>query len=117
MGRAPIFADMIEVIWTAVPVIILIVIAIPSLKLLFMQLDVPKADLTIKATGSQWYWGYEYLDEEDVSFDAIMIGQGATGLNDEVRAELKEYGFEEDEFVAPVTTEQAAPMQQEAPAN
>lgn len=89
---------LLEVVWTAVPVIILIVIAIPSLKLLFMQLDVPKADLTIKATGSQWYWGYEYLDE-DISFDAIMVGQGAAGLNDEVRAELKEYGYSDDEFL------------------
>lgn len=89
---------LLEVVWTAIPVIILIVIAIPSLKLLFMQLDVPKPDLTIKATGAQWYWSYEYLDE-DISFDAIMIGQGAPGLNDEVRAELKEYGYSDDEYL------------------
>ena len=89
---------LIEVVWTAVPVIILIVIAIPSLKLLFMQLDVPKPDVTIKATGSQWRWSYEYLDE-DISVDGDMIGVGASELNDEVRAELKEAGYSDDEFL------------------
>lgn len=88
----------IEIIWTAVPVIILIVIAIPSLKLLFMQLEVPEPDLTIKATGSQWSWSYEYPDEQ-ITVDGIMIGQGAAAINDDVRAELKEYGYNEDEFL------------------
>ena len=89
---------LIEVVWTAVPVIILIVIAIPSLKLLFLQLDVPEPDLTIKAVGNQWYWDYEYPDE-GIEFSAAMIGQGVPELNDEVRAELKEYGYNEDEFL------------------
>ena len=87
----------IEIIWTAVPVIILVVIAIPSLKLLFMQLDVPPADVTIKATGSKWSWAYEYPDE-DIAVDGIMIGQGAPGLTDDVKAELKEYGYNDDEY-------------------
>ena len=89
---------LIEVVWTAVPVIILIIIAIPSLKLLFLQLDVPEPDLTIKATGNQWYWDYEYPDE-GIGFSATMIGTGAADLNDEVRAELKEYGYNDDEFL------------------
>ena len=89
---------MIEVIWTAVPVVILVIIAIPSLKLLFQQLDVPKADVTIKATGIQWRWTYNYLDEK-VDVDGEMIGAGAATLNDEVRAELKEYGYNDDEFL------------------
>ena len=89
---------LIEVIWTAVPVVILVVIAIPSLKLLFQQLDVPKADVTIKATGIQWRWTYNYLDEK-VDVDGEMIGAGAATLNDEVRAELKEYGYNDDEFL------------------
>lgn len=74
----------IEVIWTVVPILILLVIAVPSFRLLFKQLDIPEYDMTIKATGYQWYWGYEYADEgmEDVSFDAIM-------LDDEERAKLK----------------------------
>jgi cytochrome c oxidase subunit 2 len=62
----------LEVVWTAVPVLILIVIAIPSLRLLFLQIDVPEPDLTIKATGNQWYWSYEYPDA-DISFDAVML--------------------------------------------
>ena len=62
----------LEVVWTVVPVIILVVIAIPSWRLLFLQLEVPEPDLTIKATGSQWYWSYEYLDA-GIEFDAIML--------------------------------------------
>ncbi len=67
---------MIEVIWTVVPILILVVIAIPSFRLLYKQIELPEYDMTIKATGYQWYWGYEYSDEgmEDISFDAIMLG-------------------------------------------
>ena len=64
---------MIEVIWTVVPVIILVVIAVPSFKLLYLSDVVPKADMTIKATGNQWYWSYEYPDHGKFSFDANMI--------------------------------------------
>jgi cytochrome c oxidase subunit 2 len=64
---------LIEIIWTAVPVLILVVIAIPSFRLLYMQDAVPEADLTIKATGYQWYWGYEYADLEIGEFYANMI--------------------------------------------
>jgi cytochrome c oxidase subunit II len=64
---------LIEIIWTAVPVLILVVIAIPSFRLLYMQDVVPEADLTIKATGYQWYWGYEYADLEIGEFYANMI--------------------------------------------
>lgn len=88
----------IEVIWTAAPVLILIIIAIPSIQLLFKQLEVPEPDVTIKATGSQWYWSYEYPDEQ-IEFDAIMIGAGSPGLTEEVKAELKEYGFNDDEYL------------------
>ena len=88
----------LEIAWTAIPVIILIVIAIPSVKLLFKQLDVPTPDVTIKATGHQWNWSYEYPDE-GIEFTAFMIGQGAPGLTDEVKAELEEAGYSEDEFL------------------
>ena len=64
---------MIEVIWTVVPVIILIVIAVPSFKILFYQGRIPDAEMTIKATGYQWYWGYEYMDHDGVAFNAYMI--------------------------------------------
>lgn len=53
---------LIEVVWTVVPVIILVVIAVPSIKLIQKQYSPPPADLTIKVTGYQWYWGYEYPD-------------------------------------------------------
>ena len=53
---------LIEVLWTLVPVLILVSIAIPSFRLLFLQLDIPKSALTIKATGKQWYWTYTYPD-------------------------------------------------------
>lgn len=62
----------IEILWTVVPCLILIVIAVPSFRLLYKQDIIPKADLTIKATGYQWYWGYEYPDQ-NIAFDANMI--------------------------------------------
>ena len=62
----------VEVLWTLIPCLILIVIAVPSFKILYKQDTIPKADLTIKAIGYQWYWGYEYPDE-NIIFDSYMI--------------------------------------------
>ena len=62
----------IEVIWTLVPCLILIVMAVPSFKVLYSQDEIPKAEVTIKAIGYQWYWGYEYPDE-NIVFDSYMI--------------------------------------------
>jgi cytochrome c oxidase subunit 2 len=64
---------LIEVVWTLVPVLVLVGIAIPSFKLLAAQYDPPKADLTIKATGHQWYWSYEYPDQGNFGFDSVML--------------------------------------------
>jgi cytochrome c oxidase subunit II len=64
---------LIEVIWTIVPVIILLSIAVPSFRLLFLQLDPPKADLTVKATGKQWYWSYNYLDNGNFEVDSLLV--------------------------------------------
>lgn len=64
---------LLEVAWTVVPVLILIVIAIPSFRLLFAQYDFPKADLTVKAIGSQWYWTYEYPDHDGLKFDSFIV--------------------------------------------
>ncbi|MEQ8164756.1 MAG: cytochrome c oxidase subunit II [Alphaproteobacteria bacterium] len=66
----------IEVIWTIVPVIILIVIAIPSFRLLYFNDVVPESDMTIKAVGHQWYWSYEYPDHGDFAFDSFMKEDG-----------------------------------------
>ena len=63
----------IEILWTVIPVILLIIIAIPSFRLLYVSETIPKADLTIKAIGNQWYWTYEYPDYEDIAFDANML--------------------------------------------
>ena len=63
---------LIEVAWTLIPVLILVAIAVPSFRLLFQQLDIPKADLTIKATGKQWYWSYAYPDNGKFEFDSLM---------------------------------------------
>jgi cytochrome c oxidase subunit 2 len=63
----------IEVIWTAVPALILLVVAVPSFRLLANQYDPPKADLTIKAIGHQWYWEYEYPDQGGFTFDSVML--------------------------------------------
>jgi cytochrome c oxidase subunit 2 len=73
----------IEVIWTVVPILILVGIAVPSFSLLFAEHDPARAiagfnpetdkQLTIKATGSQWYWSYEYPDNGDISFDSFLV--------------------------------------------
>jgi cytochrome c oxidase subunit 2 len=63
----------LEVAWTVVPVLILVAIAVPSFRLLFHQLDIPKADLTVKATGKQWYWTYTYPDNGPLEFDSLML--------------------------------------------
>ena len=63
---------LLEVLWTVVPVVILVVIAVPSFRLLFFQQNIPPADLTVKATGKQWYWSYSYPDDK-FEFDSIML--------------------------------------------
>ena len=62
----------VEVLWTLIPCLILIVMAVPSFKILYSQDAIPKADVTVKAIGYQWYWGYEYPDQ-NIYFDSYMI--------------------------------------------
>ncbi|MBC2858218.1 cytochrome c oxidase subunit II [Stappia sp. 28M-7] len=66
---------MIEVVWTLVPILVLVMISIPSFRLLYKQVEIPEYDMTIKVTGYQWYWGYEYTDESlsGISFESIML--------------------------------------------
>lgn len=64
---------LLEVVWTVVPVIILVVIAVPSFRLLYFMDRAPDADMTVKAIGHQWYWSYEYPDHGNFGFDALMI--------------------------------------------
>jgi cytochrome c oxidase subunit 2 len=84
----------LEVVWTGVPVLILIVFAIISVPLLYKQLEVPKSDVVIQATGNQWYWSYEYPDEE-IEFDALMLA----------KEELAENGYADNEWL--LATDQA----------
>ncbi len=79
----------LEVAWTLAPVLILIVIAIPSFKLLYYQDTVPDADVVIKATGNQWYWSYEYTEEGGLSFDSNMLPDSyfADEMTEDVAAE------------------------------
>jgi len=74
---------LIEIVWTVVPVIILVAIAVPSFRLLFTQLNIPAADLTVKATGKQWFWTYTYPDGK-FEFDSLMIRDN-TQLGDKPR--------------------------------
>ena len=67
----------IEIAWTVIPVLILVFIGAFSLPTLFHQQEIPEADVTIKATGYQWFWGYEYVDE-GIEFDSYMIGSPAS---------------------------------------
>jgi cytochrome c oxidase subunit II len=66
---------LLELLWTTVPILILVVIAIPSFKLLYFNDRTEHADLTLKVTGHQWYWSYEYPDNKDVSFDSSIIDE------------------------------------------
>jgi cytochrome c oxidase subunit II len=75
----------LEVLWTVVPVAILVVIAIPSFRLLYAQDVIPQADLTIKAIGKQWYWSYEYPDNGNFTFDALMLSDRVAAQNNEPR--------------------------------
>jgi cytochrome c oxidase subunit 2 len=64
---------LLEVAWTLFPVLILLAIAVPSFKLLFLQLNTPQADITVKATGKQWFWSYAYPDNGKFEFDSLML--------------------------------------------
>jgi cytochrome c oxidase subunit 2 len=64
---------LLEVLWTVIPVCVLVVIAVPSFRLLFFQLNTPPADVTVKVTGKQWYWSYSYPDNGKFEFDSLML--------------------------------------------
>lgn len=89
----------IEVIWTIVPIIILIAIGSVSVPTLFKQQIIPEADITIKVTGYQWYWGYEYVDH-DFAFDSFMLAKD----------ELEDYGYSESEWLLATDTAVVVPV-------
>ena len=85
----------VEILWTLIPCLILIVMAVPSFKILYKQDTIPKADLTIKAVGYQWYWGYEYPDE-NIIFESYMIEEK------DLRADQPRLLAVDNEVVVPV---------------
>ena len=85
----------VEILWTLIPCLILIVMAVPSFKILYKKDTIPKADLTIKAVGYQWYWGYEYPDE-NIIFDSYMIEEK------DLRADQPRLLAVDNEVVVPV---------------
>lgn len=89
----------IELIWTIVPILILIVIGSQSLPVLFRQMEIPESDITIKATGQQWYWEYDY-PQNGVSFAAIMLA----------RQDLAEYGYADDEYLLATDNAMVVPV-------
>ncbi|MGR3291621.1 MAG: cytochrome c oxidase subunit II [Paracoccaceae bacterium] len=89
----------IEVAWTIVPIVILVFIGAYSMQVLFKQQEIPVADITIKATGNQWYWTYEYPDSE-FEFDSFMLA----------RDELEDYGYSQDEYLLATDTAVVIPV-------
>ncbi|MGR3342273.1 MAG: cytochrome c oxidase subunit II [Paracoccaceae bacterium] len=89
----------VEVSWTIFPILILGVIGVFSLPMLFKQQEIPKGDITIKATGYQWYWGYEYPDQE-FAFDSFMLQ----------RDELEDFGYSQDEYLLATDTAMVVPV-------
>ncbi|APG48107.1 cytochrome c oxidase subunit II [Phaeobacter porticola] len=114
----------IEIAWTVVPIVILVFIGSFSLPELFRQQEIPEGDITIKVTGYQWYWGYEYVDH-GFGFDSYLIGSPASldederaedadvtpfVLDDAMRKKLVDAGFNEDEFLLATTTSVVVPV-------
>lgn len=103
----------LEVAWTLIPIVILVFIGAFSLPVLFKQQEIPVGEVTIKATGNQWFWSYEYVDE-DIAFDSYMIGSPATGganmLTPEVEAQLTEAGYSKDQFLLATDTAVVVPV-------
>nr|YP_007316782.1 cytochrome c oxidase subunit II [Heleophryne regis]AEC33139.1 cytochrome c oxidase subunit II [Heleophryne regis] len=65
-------AQEIEMVWTVMPAVVLVTIALPSLRILYLMDEISNPALTIKAIGHQWYWSYEYSDSSHISFDSYM---------------------------------------------
>jgi cytochrome c oxidase subunit 2 len=89
----------VEIIWTVIPIVILVVIGAFSLPVLFKQQEIPTADITIKATGYQWYWGYEYVGE-DVAFESFKLEKD----------QLAAAGYEESDYLLATDTAVVVPL-------
>ena len=101
----------LEIAWTVIPVLILVFIGSFSLPTLFKQQVIPEADVTIKETGYQRYWGYEYVDHE-FAFDSFMIGYGEGNFNESISAQLAEAGYSDEHFLLAVDNAVVVPVDQ-----
>ena len=114
----------LEIAWTVIPIVILVAIGAVSLPALFHQQEIPKADITIKAIGNQWYWTHEYVDH-DFAFDSYMLGSPATldedarpedanvtpfVMDEHMEAKLADAGYARDEFLLATDTEVVIPV-------
>ena len=114
----------VEVAWTVIPIVILVGIGAYSLPVLFQQQEIPEADITIKATGYQWYWEHEYVDE-GISFASYMLGSDATldesarpedanvtpyVLDEHMEAKMVDAGYSRDEFLLATDTAVVIPV-------
>jgi cytochrome c oxidase subunit 2 len=114
----------VEIAWTVIPIVILVGIGAASLPILFKQQEIPVADITIKATGNQWYWTHEYVDH-GFEFDSYMLGSAAT-LDEDTRpedanvtpavfdehmaAKMVDAGYNPDEFLLATDTQVVIPV-------
>lgn len=89
----------VEVAWTVIPIVVLVFIGAFSLPILFKQQEIPEADITIKVTGYQWYWGYEYVDH-DFAFDSFMLP----------REDLEAAGYSQREYLLATDTSVVVPV-------
>ncbi|MGB7316564.1 MAG: cytochrome c oxidase subunit II [Planktotalea sp.] len=89
----------VEVAWTVIPIVVLVLIGAFSLPILFKQQEIPQADITIKVTGYQWYWGYEYVDHE-FGFDSFMLAKD----------ELADKGYAPEQYLLATDTAVVVPV-------
>jgi cytochrome c oxidase subunit 2 len=89
----------VEVAWTLIPILTLVVIGAFSLPVLFKQQEIPEGDINIKVTGYQWYWGYEYTDH-GFGFDSLLLAKD----------ELADYGYSEKEYLLATDTAVVVPV-------
>lgn len=114
----------VEVLWTVVPIVVLVFIGAYSLPILFKQQEIPTADVTIKAIGNQWYWTHEYVDH-DFGFDSYLIGSDATldtsvrpedenvtafVLDEHMEAKLADAGYSRNEWLLATDTAVVVPV-------
>ncbi len=98
----------LEIAWTIVPILILVVIGANSLPVLFRQMEIPETQLTVKVTGNQWYWNYDYPDA-GVNFDSYLIGEGLV-MSPEVEGQLVAAGYTKNEFLLATDTALVVPV-------